>query len=126
MSGVVKVRTVNLEANRPTAEEALRIMESELTACRRRGVRAVILIHGYGSSGVGGAIRTAVRRRLAESGLRGVVRMSAGGEEWSPRKGLLAALGALAAYERSIAGKRGSGGRAAVIRRCLLRNRSML
>lgn len=56
--------TVNLEAGRPTVDDALARLDIELGAARMRGARLIRLIHGYGSSGEGGAIRSAVRMRL--------------------------------------------------------------
>jgi hypothetical protein len=43
----------------------------------------VKLIHGYGSSGVGGDIRIAVQRRLQELLEAGQIRASIFGENWS-------------------------------------------
>jgi hypothetical protein len=59
-----KVKTVNLEAGMPTADQAVRRLTYELTNCKMMGYDALKLIHGYGSSGVGGRIRTEVRQYL--------------------------------------------------------------
>lgn len=55
---------VNLELGRPSADEALRRLENELAAKRRLRAKAMKIIHGYGSSGKGGRIRTASRKYL--------------------------------------------------------------
>jgi hypothetical protein len=103
-----KVTEVNLERGMPTVESALQAMRDALTACRRRGVRAAILIHGYGSSGTGGAIRTAVRRCLLDGSMSGIVRDYAGGEQWHWRKKeLLSICRELAEYEARIANNEG-------------------
>ena len=103
-----KVETVNLERGRPTVAQAMTRMVSALTTSKRRGAKAVILIHGYGSSGVGGGIRSAVRNRLGQRDMQGIVRMSAGGEEWQGRKRqLLQACGSLSAHEREVDGNEG-------------------
>ena len=52
---------VNLELGRPSADEALRRLEHELAAKRHLRAKAMKIIHGYGSSGKGGRIRTARR-----------------------------------------------------------------
>lgn len=52
-------RELNLELGRPTADEALRRLEAELEAARHMNTPLLKLIHGYGSSGKGGRIRTA-------------------------------------------------------------------
>ncbi len=59
-----RVATLPLKEGMPTVEVALARLESELV--RLRGSVAVVrIIHGYGSSGTGGRIRDAVRKRLA-------------------------------------------------------------
>ena len=58
------VRTVNLEKGLPTVEQALVRLRQELAQGRAQGYRALLFIHGYGSSGEGGAIRQEVRRLL--------------------------------------------------------------
>ena len=55
---------VNLELDRPSADEALRRLEHELAAKRHLRAKAMKIIHGYGSSGKGGRIRTASRKYL--------------------------------------------------------------
>lgn len=79
--GSKKVAEVNLERGWPTVEEALRETVSRLMTCKGQGVKAVILIHGYGSSGAGGRIGPAVRSRLRESSLRESCAVCTG-EDW--------------------------------------------
>lgn len=55
---------VNLELGRPSEDEALRRLEHELAAKRHLRAKAMKIIHGYGSSGKGGRIRTASRKYL--------------------------------------------------------------
>lgn len=102
------VLEIDLEAGRPAADTAVINMKNSLMACPRRGIRAALLIHGYGSSGVGGAIRLAVRGALADGSLSTVVRDFVPGEQWHWRKReLLAQCPALARYERRIANNEG-------------------
>ncbi len=58
-------RLVNLEKGMPSVEQALQQLDGAIDSGRLQGVRALSLIHGYGSSGSGGAIRREVRMRLA-------------------------------------------------------------
>jgi hypothetical protein len=103
-----KVREVNLEYGNPTVDAAVRNMVSQLSTCKGQGYKAVILIHGYGSSGVGGGIKAAVRSKLKEPGLSGLVRQSCGGEHWYEKKReLLGICGSLADYQRKIDGNQG-------------------
>jgi hypothetical protein len=55
---------INLEAGGPTAEEALERLTSQVRAASEAGIRALIVIHGYGSSGSGGKIKWVVRDAL--------------------------------------------------------------
>jgi hypothetical protein len=84
--GAVKVKEVNLERGGPTVETAVRNMINELSTAKRAGYKAVVLVHGYGSSGAGGAIKTAVKEKLKERSLSGIVRAFAAGEEWLNKK----------------------------------------
>lgn len=77
------MRIVNLEQGMPQVSTALRWLDGELYTSRRMGVAAVKLIHGYGSSGTGGKIRTAVRRELAMRRARGEIADVISGEEFS-------------------------------------------
>jgi len=103
-----KVVEVNLEYNFPTVEAALQRMRNSLTTAKGQGYKAVVLIHGYGSSGVGGSIKTAVRKSLGDSSLRGIVREVTAGEDWPVKKReALAFCKDLASYERRISGNEG-------------------
>lgn len=78
----IKTRVVNLEEGRPTVAEALARLERELDRARRDGVRLLKVIHGYGSTGVGGAIKQGVHRRLATFKRNGRIAEFVPGEEW--------------------------------------------
>lgn len=78
----MKVFTVNLEEGMPTLEQAQNRMEVELSKCRSLGGQAVKLIHGYGSSGVGGKLRLGLRRHLQTKQRRSIVKLVIPGEEW--------------------------------------------
>lgn len=58
------LRTVNLEKGLPTVAQALTRLRQEMDQARVQRYRVLFLIHGYGSSGEGGAIRAEVRRLL--------------------------------------------------------------
>lgn len=68
-----QVREINLEIGHPAVAQALERMRMELRLSKKRGYTAVKLIHGFGSSGSGGKIRTAVRRELAAMQRRGEI-----------------------------------------------------
>ncbi len=81
-------RLVNLERGLPTVAQALVRLDNELETSRRQGFRVLTLIHGYGSSGKGGAIKDAVRRRLQYYKHQGRVGEVVPGEDFSTRSGL--------------------------------------
>jgi hypothetical protein len=81
-----KVVQLNLESGMPKVDTAILNMKNALTTFKGQGYKAVIIIHGYGSTGVGGSIKTAVRSCLNENSMRGIVRAYSGGEQWSSRR----------------------------------------
>ena len=78
----VLIKTVNLEDGMPTVEEARRRLEAELKTARAQKVAALRVIHGYGSSGVGGALRVAIQLLLRELQQSGTIREVIYGENW--------------------------------------------
>ena len=80
-------RIVNIERGRPLVETALKKMESELLRARSDRVKVVTLIHGYGSSGKGGRIRTECRKVLDHLSRRKEVNQIIAGEEFRKRTG---------------------------------------
>lgn len=106
--GAIKVKEVNLERGYPTVELAVRELVNHLTTCKRQGCRAVIVIHGYGSSGTGGRIKLAVKSKLKESSLRGLVQGYCGGEQWIDKKQeMLDHCSQLKQFSAYISGNRG-------------------
>lgn len=76
------LKVVNLEEGRPTVERARLRMEHELEQARHSGCVAVKLIHGYGSSGAGGALRNELQKYLRHAADRGHLRAFIAGEDW--------------------------------------------
>ena len=60
----MECQVVNLEAGMPTVEMARTHLKMALRSAKANRVNALKLIHGYGSSGKGGRIRTASRKYL--------------------------------------------------------------
>lgn len=77
-----RMKVVNLEENMPTVERARLCMEYELQAARKDAYRAVKLIHGYGSSGVGGVLRSELQKNLRKAAEDGVIQTFIPGEDW--------------------------------------------
>jgi hypothetical protein len=78
----MKVVIANLEAGRPARNEALLRLEFELRRARQAKAVAVKLIHGYGSSGVGGVLREVVQDVLRQMQREGTIRAFVAGEDW--------------------------------------------
>ena len=106
--GAVKVKEINLETGGPTVEAALGRLVNGLSTAKGAGYKAVVLIHGYGSSGSGGAIKAAVKEKLRERSLSGIVRDFTGGEDWINRKrDFIDICPQLKDYSRYVEGNRG-------------------
>lgn len=68
----------------PTVEQARIRLEQALRSARAKRCKAVKLIHGYGSTGKGGAIRRDVQSVLATQKRAGKIKAFVPGEEFSP------------------------------------------
>jgi len=74
--------TVNLEKGQPTVERAMGTLDMRVAEARVRGTRVLRVVHGWGSSGTGGAIKQAVGGHLRELQRQGVVRARIPGEDY--------------------------------------------
>ena len=79
---LARMKVINLEDGMPTVERARLLMQHELQSARKEGYKAVKLIHGYGSSGAGGALRTELQKDLRKAAHEGAVRAFIPGEDW--------------------------------------------
>ena len=84
--GAVKVKEINLERGYPTVAAAMSRLVNELSTAKGSGCKAAVIVHGYGSSGTGGAIKAAAKGKLKEPFLKGIVKDMVAGEEWYSRK----------------------------------------
>ena len=55
---------LNIKLGNPVVEEALDSLVSKIRDLQRLGIKAIILIHGYGSSGEGGYIKRGLHEAL--------------------------------------------------------------
>jgi phosphoenolpyruvate carboxylase len=78
------IQTVNLEQGMPTAQQAIIKMEQAIRSAKSKRVKVLKLIHGYGSSGRGGAIRHEAQSALAAHQRAGRIKAFVPGEEFSP------------------------------------------
>ncbi len=77
------MKVVNLKSDMPQVHEAMQRLERELALARQDKAKLVKLIHGYGSTGVGGDIRIAVQKHLSEMTKNGRISGCIFGEDWS-------------------------------------------
>jgi hypothetical protein len=75
---------LNLEDGMPLVEEAVDRMNMGIQELRVSGVKAVKLIHGYGSTGRGGKIRVGVRDELAAMKRKRLIKDFIPGEDFGP------------------------------------------
>jgi DNA-nicking Smr family endonuclease len=78
----IQIAIANIEDGRPTRPQALSRLTTELNRARRDGAGMLKIIHGYGSSGEGGAIRLAIQAQLVQMEREGEIRAFIPGEEW--------------------------------------------
>ncbi len=75
-------KIVNLEEGRPTVNVGLLRLDRALALARADGVPLLKLIHGYGSSGVGGRLREEVWKALDRFQRNGFIRGFIPGENF--------------------------------------------
>lgn len=76
------VKTVNLEDGLPSIVQARARLTTEIDAARRNGFKVLKLIHGYGSSGVGGELRIALQATLFQMAHQNEIGACIYGENW--------------------------------------------
>jgi hypothetical protein len=77
------IRICNIEADLPTLDDARRRVIDELKRAKREGVRALKVIHGYGSSGKGGALCVGLRKSFGLRKKEGAIKEFIAGEDFS-------------------------------------------
>ncbi|MGO8925663.1 MAG: hypothetical protein ACLQU3_02025 [Limisphaerales bacterium] len=77
------IRTFNVEARLPTLDEARRLVIEEIKQAKREGVKVLKVIHGYGSSGKGGALCIGLRKSFGLRKKEGVIKDFIAGEDFS-------------------------------------------
>jgi hypothetical protein len=78
-----ETRTFNVEAGMPVLEEARRVVIEQIRRAKREGVKALKVIHGYGSSGKGGVLCVGLRKSFSLRKKENVIRDFIRGEDFS-------------------------------------------
>lgn len=76
------MRVVNIKEDNPNVDYALFLIDEEIRYSRAIGNRVVVIIHGYGSHGMGGAIKQGVKRYLPQLKKMGIIDKYVFGENW--------------------------------------------
>jgi DNA invertase Pin-like site-specific DNA recombinase len=77
---------INIETGMPTVEEARERLKAALLKAKKENKKLVKLIHGYGSSGKGGKLKTELRKSLVNRRKEGLVKTIIWGEYFSKDK----------------------------------------
>ena len=76
------IKTVIVKEGMPSVEQARARLQTELRSARQSGVKVLKLIHGYGSSGVGGDLRIALQSTLRQMAQQHEICDCIYGENW--------------------------------------------
>ncbi|MGC2110335.1 MAG: hypothetical protein WA655_12515 [Candidatus Korobacteraceae bacterium] len=76
------IKTVILKEGMPSIEQARSRMMAEIQIARQNRVKVLKLVHGYGSTGVGGDLRIALQATLRKMAQEREIRDCIYGENW--------------------------------------------
>lgn len=79
---VVTIKTVLLKDGLPSVEQARTRLNSEIQAAQQAGLKVLKIVHGYGSTGVGGDLRFALQATLRQMAAKKEIRDCIYGENW--------------------------------------------
>ena len=77
-----KYKEINLEEGFPTVDEATSYLKMSITLCKQNKIGCLAVIHGQGSSGKGGVIRTKARQWLNAQVRNGTIEAVINGEDF--------------------------------------------
>ncbi len=76
------IKTVIVKEGMPSVEQARARLLAELRSARQSGVKVLKLVHGYGSSGVGGDLRISLQSTLRQMAQHREIGDCIFGENW--------------------------------------------
>ncbi|NJD03868.1 MAG: Smr/MutS family protein [Ruminiclostridium sp.] len=76
------IKCVNIENGMPAVTVAEKRILFEISTAKRERVKVLKIIHGYGSTGVGGKLKAAAARLLEQKQREGIIKSFVGGNEW--------------------------------------------
>ncbi len=78
----ITIKIVNLELGMPSVPQARSRLSSEIRVAQQSGIRVLKVVHGYGSSGIGGDLRIALQSTLRQMAQAKEIRDCIWGENW--------------------------------------------
>ena len=76
------IKTVILKEGMPTVEQARSRLHTEIQTARDAGIHVLKVVHGYGSTGVGGDLRIALQATLRQMVTQREIAECIYGENW--------------------------------------------
>ena len=78
----VTIKTVILKEGMPSVEQARARLSGEIQVARQSGLKVLKIVHGYGSTGVGGDLRIALQSTLRQMAERREIADCIYGQNW--------------------------------------------
>ena len=79
----MKYTEINIKQGMPLVADAMRYLQDKLAGLKREGCECVLVVHGYGSTGKGGAICEKARQWLKAREKNGAVKAVIFGEDFT-------------------------------------------
>ena len=76
------IRVINIKEDNPNTDYALFLLDQEIKYSRAVGNRVIVVIHGYGSHGHGGLIKSAIKDYLPKLKKKKIITNYVFGENW--------------------------------------------
>jgi hypothetical protein len=80
---MANIRVINVEEDLPTLDDARRRVQEEIRRAKKEKIHVLKIIHGYGSSGKGGALNVGLRKSFKLRVKEGVIKDFIPGEDFS-------------------------------------------
>ena len=76
-------KLINIKQGMPNTDYAIFLLEKEIEFAKAEGIRVLVFIHGYGSSGYGGKIKHSVAEILQKYKKNKKIITFVAGDKWS-------------------------------------------
>ena len=77
------IRVINIKKDNPNTDFAMFLLDQEIRYSRAIGNSVIVVIHGYGSHGQGGFIKSAIKEYLPKLKKQHIIKDYVFGENWS-------------------------------------------